>query len=227
MTYTGQQTLPEGKTQYLVSAEHNGKKISLAPVMFESDYNQSVMRNPDYVSSLLGDFYLEPVSLENDETAAAENMIVLTKGEPIYYGPAEITFVRFDMPSHDQGGMMGGTSMTIGALLQVKVGSDVQTVIPQTTYSGQAQPKMTPAYLKSGHLGFELVGMDIASGANKSQIHLNILSDKSMMHGMISKPETLVAEVSVKPFMSLVWIAAGLIILGLCLAMIRRSRKIA
>ena len=39
-----------------------------------------------------------------------------------------------------------------------------------------------------------------------------------MQHEGAQKPETLVAEISVKPFMSFVWIASVMIIGGLTLA---------
>ena len=64
--------------------------------MFESQYTNSLMRNPDYVSSWNGDFYLEPVSLEQGEMNE-QNQIVLVKDEPQVFGPITITFQRFDM----------------------------------------------------------------------------------------------------------------------------------
>lgn len=58
--------------------------LVLEPVMFESQYNNSLMRNPDYLSSWFGDFYLEPVSLEQGETDE-QNIVVLVKDEPQTY----------------------------------------------------------------------------------------------------------------------------------------------
>ena len=84
MTYTGMSSTQDGKTKFIVNINHNGKRSSLEPVMFESQYNNSLMRNPDYLSSWFGDFYLEPVSLEQGETDE-QNIVVLVKDEPQTY----------------------------------------------------------------------------------------------------------------------------------------------
>jgi len=225
ITYTGALPAAENKTKYRVKAVRNGKQEILEPVMFESTYNNSLMRNPDYVSSWSGDFYLEPVSLEQGESDQ-KNFIVLVKDEPQIYGPITITFRRFEMGAHGKSGMMGGgNSVMIGAVLQIKSDKDVQEIVPTTIFHAQANPEMKTAYLKSGHLGFQLESMNVASGTRKSQVQINVVGAEGAQHGGTQKPETLIVEISVKPFMSFVWIAAVMIIGGLTLAMIRRSKQ--
>ena len=225
LTYTGMSPTQDGKTKFIVSREHGGKRDLLEPVMFESPYNNSLMRNPDYLSSWFGDFYLEPVSIEQGETDQ-QNMIVLVKDEPQIYGPITITFQRFDMGAHGKSGMMGGgNSVTIGAVLQIKTNKDVQEIVPTTTYDLQGNPEMKTAYLNNGHLGFQLVAMNVGSGTKKSQVQINVVGVEGMTHAGIRKPETLIAEISVKPFMSFVWIAAVMIICGLLIAMLRRLKQ--
>jgi cytochrome c-type biogenesis protein CcmF len=225
MTYTGMSPTKDGKTKFNVNLEHEGKHAHLEPVMFESQYNNSLMRNPDYLSSWVGDFYLEPVSLEQGEMDE-QNQIVLVKDEPQVYGPITITFQRFDMGTHGKSGMMGGgNSVTIGAVLQIKTTKDVQEIIPTTTYDLQGNPEMKTAYLKNGHLGFQLLAMNVGSGTKKSQVQINVVGIEGMKNARSQKPETLIAEISVKPFMNFVWIAAGMIIGGLTIAMLRRLKQ--
>ncbi|MGD1044093.1 MAG: cytochrome c biogenesis protein CcsA [Bacteroidota bacterium] len=225
LTYTGMSPTQDGKTKFIVSREHNGKRDLLEPVMFESQYNNSLMRNPDYLSSWFGDFYLEPVSIEQGETDQ-QNMIVLVKDEPQMYGPITITFQRFDMGAHGKSGMMGGgNSVTIGAVLQIKTDKDVQEIVPTTTYDLHGNPEMKTAYLKNGHLGFQLVAMNVGSGTKKSQVQINVVGVEGMTHAGTQKPETLIAEISVKPFINFVWIASVMIICGLTIAMLRRSKQ--
>jgi len=225
MTYTGMSPTKDGKTKFTVNLEQGGKRAHLEPVMFESQYNNSLMRNPDYLSSWVGDFYLEPVSLEQGKTDE-QNQIVLVKDEPQIYGPITITFQRFDMGAHGKSGMMGGgNSVTIGAVLQIKTTKDVQEIIPTTTYDLQGNPEMKTAYLKNGHLGFQLLAMTVGSGAKKSQVQINVVGIEGMKHAGTQKPETLIAEISVKPFMNFVWIAALMIIGGLTIAMLRRLKQ--
>ena len=130
------------------------------------------------------------------------------------------------MAAHGKSGMMGGgNSVTIGAVLQIKTDKGVQEIIPATTYDLQGKPQMKTAYLASGHLGFQLVAMNVGSGANKSHVRINVVGVEGMMHGGMQAPETFIAEISVKPFMSFVWIAAAMIISGLTIAMMRRLRQ--
>jgi cytochrome c biogenesis factor len=84
---------------------------------------------------------------------------------------------------------------------------------------------MKTAYLKNGHLGFQLVAMNVASGTKKSQVQINVVGVEGMKHEGMQKPETLIAEISVKPFMNFVWIASAMIISGLALAMLRRLKQ--
>ncbi len=74
LTYMGDSLSQEGKTLLTVRAEKNGSFNILRPVMYESSFNNSVMRNPDYLSSFTNDLYIEPVSLEraNDENDAEQ-----------------------------------------------------------------------------------------------------------------------------------------------------------
>jgi hypothetical protein len=185
------------------------------------------MRNPDYISFFTKDFYIEPVSIEEGNSESQQNIIVLPKGKPVLYGPLEIVFKQFDLSSHNKEGMMGSAeAMTIGAVMEIKTGKDIQTLTPVTTFNMRGKPEMKTAYLKNGNIGFQLVSMNVASAkGDKSTIHVNVVGLEGMAHGSVSKPETLIAEVSVKPFMNLVWISAGLIIGGLFLAMIRRMKQ--
>lgn len=128
------------------------------------------------------------------------------------------------MDAHGQSKMMKGNSITVGAVVEVKTDKEIQQVIPTTTYSPQSSPEMKTAFMKNGHIGFQLVSMNVPSGQKKSQVVINIVGVEGYHPGMRA-PETLVAEVSLKPFMSLVWIAALLIISGLATAMVRRLKQ--
>jgi cytochrome c biogenesis factor len=84
---------------------------------------------------------------------------------------------------------------------------------------------MKTASLKNGHLGFQLIAMNVGSGTKKSQVQINVVGVEGMMHTGMQKPETLIAEISVKPFMNFVWIASVMIISGLAIAMVRRLKQ--
>lgn len=128
------------------------------------------------------------------------------------------------MGEHGQNKMMAGNSITVGAVVEIKTDKEVQQIIPMTTYSPQGSPEMKTVYLKNGQIGFRLVSMNVPSGQKKSQVVINIVGVEGSDSGK-QAPQTLIAEVSVKPFMSLVWIAALLIVSGLATAMVRRLKQ--
>ncbi len=227
LTFLGTSQTEDGKTNFNVQVTRNNKQLLLQPVMFESSYNNSLMRNPDYLSSFMKDYYIEPVSLEEGTATEAENVLMLPKGEMVSYGPIQITFKQFDLASHDKGGMMGSDgTMSIGVVLEIATAKGIQTLVPTTVFNAKGTPTRNTAYLKNSPIGFQLLGMNVATTKDaKSTVHVKVVGLGSMAHGAAPKPDILIAEVSVKPFISLVWIAALLIIGGLALAMMRRMKQ--
>ena len=71
LTYTGQRPIEGGKFVFDVRVEKDGHVITLSPVMYNSEYTQSVMRNPDIANLKDRDFYLAPLGLEETEAAQA------------------------------------------------------------------------------------------------------------------------------------------------------------
>ena len=228
LTYVGTMTPDDGKTKFLVRIVQNGKQDFLAPVMYESSTTNGIMKTPDYKSTLTQDYYIEPVSLEEASSGIQQNILSLSRDEPVSYGPIIITFKQFDLGSHEKGGMASGANgaMSIGAILEIKTEKGIQTLIPTTTYYPKRQPEMKIAYLKNSSVGFQLIAMNVATTkGGKSRIDINVVGLGGMIHGEKQTPETLIADVSIKPFMTFVWIAAGLLVLGLLVAMLRRLKQ--
>ncbi len=227
LIYTGASATKDGKYKFPVKLIKNNRTDVLEPVMFESSYNKSVMRNPDYISFLDRDFYIEPVSIEEGCSIENERTIILPKGDSLLFGPMQITFKRFDFSAKNREKMISSSdAMTIGAVLEVKTRSEVQMMKLITTFNMHGQPEPKTVYLKNSSIGFQLLSMNVASSKeSKSTIQVKIIGLESIAENRLHKPETLIAEISVKPFMNLVWIAAFLIILGCTVAMIRRFKQ--
>ena len=191
--------------------------FDLDPVMFQSDFNNSLMRNPDYASFLTRDFYIEPVSLEEVGAAAAQSAattVQLKKGDTKIIGDAAITFVQFDMNHKGMDAKSAAEGFAVGAVLEVKRGTSVERLTPVTFYKGAVSTQVQAAHTKDGALGFELVKMNVDSESKGSVIELNVIGPGGVQPSP-AKSEVLVIEASVKPFMSLVWAGAVFMILGL------------
>ncbi len=225
LTYKGAQQNDEGKSTFVVDVRADGAAFQLQPVMFMNTYTNSLMRNPDYASGFAKDFYIEPVSVE--ENAAddhSHDLVELKKGVPQMIAGYRVTFEKFDMGAHGMEGMASGGGFSIGAVLQVEKDGKKEQVVPATVYrDGQAaEPK--EAKLKNGLIGFRMFGMQIGSAGSPSTIQVNV-TGLPTSEGVPESVETLVIEASVKPFMNFVWLGAGLVMIGFMVSFARRLQE--
>ncbi len=213
LTYTGSKPTDDGKWKFSVRVEKEGSQYVLDPVMFESNYNNSLMRNPDYSSFLTRDFYIEPVSLEEAASPqpTSPNVVQIKKGKSKTLGDVTITFVKFDLDHGRMGGMTGGKEITIGAVLEVKRGKLSEQLTATTSFKDPQSPKPQTARTKDGKLGFALLGMNVDAPGKGSTIQIAIEGFGGQPAETPGKKQILVIEASVKPFMSLVWTGALLI----------------
>lgn len=221
LTYTGSKPTTDGKWTFSVNVERGGSQFVLDPVMFESEYNNSLMRNPDYAAFLTRDFYVEPVSLEEvaPPSAASSRVLELKTGETKAVGALTVKFVRFDMKHGDMQGMTGGQDMTIGAVLEVKHGNISEELTAYTSFKNIQKPEPKTARTKDGSLGFELLGMNVDAPGRGSTIQISVKGLAEQPVAQTAKSQVLVIEASVKPFMSLVWTGALLMMVGLGIAL--------
>lgn len=225
LTYTGSQATQDGKWKFNIRVEKDGSQFALEPVMFQSEYNNNLMRNPDYASFLTKDVYVEPVSLEKSDPQGgtqSHNHLLLKKGEPQTIKDVEVTFLRFDMNHQRKEKMVGGDGFTIGAVLEIKRGQATELVIPVTVYKEGQAPQPQIAKTKDGSVGFELWAMNVDAETKASAIQVNIIGVEGLPEAPRQKTEALVVEASVKPFISLVWTAAVLLIVGLLVSLVSK-----
>lgn len=205
LTYTGSKPMPDGKWRFSITVNKDGSQFVLDPVMFQSEYNNSLMRNPDYSAFLTRDFYIEPVSLEESSPTSPTGggtTLELKKGESKASGDVTVTFVRFEMNHTGMESPTGTSGITIGAVLEVKRGDSKEQVIPVTVYKGKDIAQAHEAKTKDGTIGFQLIGMNVDSPTKGrgSTIELNVTG----LGGPASasqRSEILIIEASVKPFM--------------------------
>jgi cytochrome c-type biogenesis protein CcmF len=222
VTYAGSEPTQDGKWKFTLRVEKDGSRFQLEPVMFQSDYNNGLMRNPDYASFLTRDFYVEPVSLERDEVqqgSPPHNLVQLKKGEPRRIGNVLITFVRFQMDHQGTEDMTAGSGFVVGAVLEVVRGKMSEIVVPTTLYKEGQSPQPRIAKTKDGAIGLELWSMAVDAGTGASSVDVNVTGIEGLRTAAQRNSEALIVEASVKPFISLVWAAAVLMIAGLTISL--------
>lgn len=219
LTYAGSKPTADGKFEFTVNARHNGSDFTATPVMFQSDYNNSIMRNPDYVSFLTKDFYVEPVSLEPGKHDGRGQMVQVAKGGTVDVAGYRVTFERFEMQPHADGmAPQAAGGMTIGAVLKVVKGRQTRTVTPVSVFA-EGEARSTKGASLDDQTEVRLIGMNIGMSGEGSTIVLEATAPGATA---VMTPETLVVEASIKPFISLVWIGTIVCFAGVALAMVRR-----
>lgn len=218
VTYSGRNIIEGNKTAFSVTVQKDGSSKILVPTMFETE-NSGMMRNPDIESFLTHDFYITPNGTE--ENALDEHgHLTLTKEQTVKVGPATMTFSAFDMSGHNAQSTDAGTR--IGAKIDIVVGEQKETIIPYAVYKGSEQ-KYFGAESKLLGTTVDFLGMSIGGmGEGKSAIQLLLKNAGGIP--LSGKSEALVAEASVKPFISLVWVGTLLMLTGFVISILRRKK---
>jgi cytochrome c-type biogenesis protein CcmF len=221
LTYKGSHSTDDGKWKFNVQVERGATTFLLEPVMYQSSYNNSLMRNPDYASFITRDFYVEPVSLEHVEAkpeTQGQTIVQLKKGESETVGGVTVTFLRFDMNHQGAQSMTGSGGFVVGALLEVRRGKTAEEVAPVAIYKAGQKPQSQIVKTKDGVIGFELLAMNVDSETKTSSIQLGITGLPGQVPA-VQKSEVLIIEASVKPFIGLIWTGAALMVAGLVISL--------
>jgi cytochrome c-type biogenesis protein CcmF len=217
LTYRGHVPLPDGKFGFNVELREGTATALLQPVMFDAG-QQGIMRNPDIASFLTRDIYLSPLALE-EGGAHESDRHTLSKGGTVKLGDAEVTFERFDMGSH--GSQMGSGAMTVGSVLEVRRGSEQETVTPEMIYTGGAEPQYRNATSRLLGGEVQLLSMNVGGASSPSVITVELRKPGEEAQGH----EALVVEASVKPFVNLLWGGTVVMMIGFGLATLKRARQ--
>ncbi len=226
LTYTGYQQVDpvHEKFAFTVNVEREGKRYIVAPIMYYSEYNKSLMRNPDIANWVTKDFYLAPLSLEQGGQSQARRTLDLRKGETQKVGDLEVTFVDFEFPVDQKAAMLEGREVRIGAELLVKeYGKKPVRVVPAKVIrqgSAEDQPAMVADTYQ-----FTIVKMqpDRENKENsRVEIGYTLLNAASSAE---DNTDVLVVEASIKPYINLVWSGVIIMMVGFGVTIVRRAQE--
>lgn len=187
-----------------------GRESSAAVTLYRLPDGQ-IFKKPAILRQAAGDLYLSPIALDLAEPRGAR--LTLQKGEPLTGDGVTYTFLRYDMNHAD--GMTAGGGMRVDAVVTVRQGDRVDTLALPLQASGgamQGTPVPVPG-LEGSTLTFERMSVESAS------VQL-VLRHPAAGDG--APAETLLVEVSVKPFLWILWLGTGLLIAGCIVAVVRR-----
>lgn len=221
MIFTGYSPTADGKYKFNILISKNGKEYIASPIMYYSEYNQGIMRNPDIVPFVTKDIYISPISY--DDGSSSENAgttYKIKKGESVKHNEIEIQFLDFDFPEDARQKMMSGGDFTLGAKLAVKSYGKSQEVEPKFEIR-EGQKVDIPIRLNQENLEIKLVSL--APDEKAVVIKVNDLIKTQTKSS--DRREILAVTASIKPFIGLVWLGTVVIVLGFFVSMIRRSKE--
>jgi cytochrome c-type biogenesis protein CcmF len=220
MTFTGYHPI-ENDTKYSFNIEvkKGDKSYKVSPVMYVSDFNNGLMREPAILTMLTKDIYVSPIGYEEGNTNTDGSSVSLEKGKTIEFNGVKITFDEFDIAPETMMAMQQGEDFEMGARLTAEFkGIKKQFELKRKSISGKVE--FTSEHLKDFNVVVRLVNL------SASNIDLSFSSsDGEKSKQGEEKKEVLSVTASVKPFINFVWSGVAVMVLGFFISVARRLKE--
>jgi cytochrome c-type biogenesis protein CcmF len=224
MTFTGYEPIENNtKFAFNINMKQGNKTFNVAPIMYISDYNNSLMREPAILNRLSEDVYVAPLGFDEgtaqQSNANGENL-KLEKGKEINIQGAKLSFDKFDVSSETMKAMQEGKDFQMGAVLTIETdGKKEEFELLRKSIGGDVQ--YTDYTSKESGLKIQLLNL------TAQMIEVSVTSTKNQQQPIMQKPkqEVLSVTASIKPYISLVWIGVIVMFLGFFVAVTRRLKE--
>lgn len=213
LSFNGYSPIENGrKYAFDINIKDKSEYKSAEPVMYISDYNNSLMREPYILTGLTKDIYIEPLSFEPGNSSNRET-VSLKKGEPYRIGEATLTFEKFDLPEDAMQKMMNGEPFDVHAVINIERG-EYTNKLDVVLVKGVSKK----IFDEETDISFDVVDYNVGG-------ILQITMNSSFQNAALTN-DVLTVSISEKPFISLVWIGVLVMALGLVIVYIRRNSEV-
>ena len=219
MVFTGYQPIENGtKYAFNVNMTKGNKTYIVSPIMYISDFNNGLMREPAILTLPTKDFYLSPLGYEengNDNQQGTD--VSLSKGQEKEVDGIKIVYKEFVKP--DIAAMQSGGNIKMGTNLVITQNGKSYSVEPLIKREN-GQFEYIPATVDELNLKIELKKI------NPSDDTADFLVSKIKSVAKTEAPkEVLSVAASVKPFINLVWVGVLIMVVGFFVAVARRLKE--
>lgn len=207
------------KYAFNVTVKKGNSEYKVTPVMYMSEFNNSLVREPAILTLLTKDIYLSPLGYnEAGSDQASGQTISISPGSEINYEGIKIKYEEFIKP--DMSAMMSGGDVEMGTkLIITKDGKDYEISPLIKIISGQFE--YTPVDLKEANLRIEVRKIE-QSNKNADLVISKINGANNTAN---QSTEVLSVTASIKPFVSFVWAGVAIMVIGFFIAMTRRLKE--
>jgi cytochrome c-type biogenesis protein CcmF len=177
--------------------------------------------HPHIRRGLVSDLYISPVDFDpGTQEAARPNLLTIKKGQTVQRHAYAITFEAFEIPN-----MMGKSDlheMTVGASIKASYKGGEPVTLKPILKVGQL-PDRSGRVRLPGPEEAHLTLSSIDAGAKTiSLIYEGPGADSAGTEDEQSEPNSVIAEVSVKPGMTVLWLGTFLMLFGGSVGVVRR-----
>jgi len=220
LIYRGIQRNPDGKNVARIEVSGDMGNYTARPRLFESRYNEGVMREPDIKAGILTDFYISPLETRSGHDHAGGDNLFLIKGETDTYQGYRITFRNFEMTNH---GEDSSARMQVAAILDVEFEGRKYELKPALVIGSRGRRMKSAALPFSKDMGDSSLAPAVSlAGLNADNKSIE-LQFSGVAGDQGEQKEELIVEVSRKPFMSILWTGTLIMIAGTIIALRRRT----
>ena len=221
LTFTGYTPI-ENNTKYAfnINLKKGNTEYTVKPVMYISDFNNSLMREPAILSMLTKDFYVSPLGYDNGASSSQTqgHNAKLNLGDETKYEGATIRYTDFIAP--DVNTMMGGGDFKMGAKLIVKKDGKTYNVKAMMKKEGR-NINFVPVEIKDANLKITLEKLN----PNSKQADIIVAHLKGEKAAKAKPKEVLTITASTKPFINFVWTGILVAVFGFFISVARRLRE--
>jgi len=206
------------KYAFNINLKKGSSSYSVAPVMYISDFNQGLMREPAILTMITKDFYVSPVGYDPGKASNDGSNISLELGKTIEFNGALLTFKDFDFSQDARDAMMAGGDFEIAVLLNASL-DDKSEDFKVALQNVNGQRGFTSYELPDMNIKVQLVNLD---AAGKVQLTLSKMDGSTK--SSVQAKEILTISASVKPFINLIWGGVLIMFTGFIISVVRRLK---
>jgi cytochrome c-type biogenesis protein CcmF len=177
--------------------------------------------SPHIRRGLVADLYIASLDFQpGKDQVDSGNAIILKKAEKVRFQNYELTFTAFDVSGMT--GKTGTHNMTVGAKIEAAY-KDADPVL--------LEPAITVGQLHSPSSRVKLPGSEdafltlVAVDAGNKAVRLEYQGPAADQQNTQTSPSSMIAEVSIKPGMTVLWLGTLLMMVGGCIGIARRWVK--
>ena len=165
--------------------------------------------------------YISPVDFDPGKEKGADTDMIIAKGKKKKFQDYQLTFTGFDVSR--MMGQQGTHDMTVGANIQVSYKGEAPVILKPVITVGQLHSPSSRVKLPGPEEAYlTLVRID-AGGKTIGLVYEGPKPEKEQEAE--DTPPSVIAEVSIKPGMTILWLGTLLILIGGCIAIPRRWGK--